>query len=561
MRILVAQMTRMGDVLQTSPLICALKQQHPDAHITAMVRRMGKPIVERNPDVDDVIVYEEDNMFLDMRARDSDRLLRAFERAESYIDRIKAGRFDLCYNCTNSVSSAMLLKIAEVPHVVGVHMTDDWQFVQRGPWTKYFFTGIFNREYSDLNLCDVFRHFASGAPDVRNLVFEVRDADRAFVNSLLDRHGVHAGDFVACFQLGASEDSKRWSEAHFATVGRMLVERRNARIALVGVKEEAHLGQAFAQHAPGTALQLYGQTMVPQLAALLERANVLVTNDTGTMHIAAAVGCPTVLVSVGHVHFRETGPYGAGHCAVECRRQALGDSSFVPGGLEERERLQPRHVMRAIETTLEVREAGFVPHTTDAPDLADAHLHMSQFAPDGCLEWYPVLRRELTQRDLLRIAYRAMWLDHLGAQKSARVEDESFRAMLGCYSGPPAATVETWRAALAPVFGQLAALGEQGGAATDALLDSLRDNDLQKAKEQVAGLTRHDEDIRLFGELHESTRPLVRISRYERDNLEGADPLHLAETTREIYEELAARARLVMAKAERAADVFRSLPA
>ena len=77
MRILVDQTTRMGDVLQTSPLIRAIKEKHPDAHITLLVRKMGKIIAERHPDVDDVLIYDEDAMFLHLRAQDSDRLLQA----------------------------------------------------------------------------------------------------------------------------------------------------------------------------------------------------------------------------------------------------------------------------------------------------------------------------------------------------------------------------------------------------------------------------------------------------------------------------------------------------
>ncbi len=61
MRILVMQTTRMGDVLQTTPLVRALRCKYPDAHIAYMVRNMGKAIAQRNPDVNEVLVHEEDD--------------------------------------------------------------------------------------------------------------------------------------------------------------------------------------------------------------------------------------------------------------------------------------------------------------------------------------------------------------------------------------------------------------------------------------------------------------------------------------------------------------------
>lgn len=556
MRILVAQLARMGDVLQTSPLIRALKRKHPDAHITVMVRRMGKPVAERNPDIDDVIVYEEDSMFLDMRSGDSDRFLRAYERAEGYITSLKQGRFEVCYNCTSSVASAILLKAAEIPEVIGVHIGQDGQFMQRGSWTRYFFTSVFNRKYNDFNLCDMFRNFLPDAPPVRNLVFNVTDEDRGYVAALFQRHGVTSDDFVACFQLGASQEGKRWSEVHFASLGGMLVQRRNAHIFLVGLIEEAPLGESFADHAPGIAIPLYGQTTIPQLAALLERANVLVTNDTGTMHLGAATACPTVLVSVGNVHFRETGPYGGGHCAVEYRRPVLGTPSLVPGALEERSKLLPKQVMRAVDVALSAHPSAPIPQVDESAEVADVDIHISGFDPAGCLTWYPVIRRPLTETDLLRIAYRAMWLDHLGTQKDSAAEQKGLDATLRCYNGPEPSVVRQWCDRLAPVFEQLAELAQRGITATEVLLETLRTQSYAAAKERVGVLTRLDEEIRLFGQLHEASKPLVRISRFERDNLEGIDPRALAQCTLGIYHDLADRAQLTIRKLRQVAEAF-----
>ena len=558
MRILVLQTTRMGDVLQTSPLIRAIRRKYPEAVICLMVRRMGKAILERNPDVDDIIVYDEDELFLDLRAQDSDRLLRAYQSADAFISQLRAKQFDLAFNCTHSLASAMLLKLAQIPEVVGAHLSDDWQYVLRGRWINYFFTSVFHREHNDLNLCDITGRFVEDVPPSRELVFDVRDEDRAFVTALLDEHGVAPDDFVACFQLGASEENKRWAETRFAELARLLVEKRDARIFLLGVESEAPLGETFEKHAPGLAVPLYGKTTIPQLAALLERANVLVTNDTGTMHIAAVVGCPITLVSVGYVHFRETGPYGPGHCALEWRRPRVGAASRELSTEDERTCIRVEHVMCAIDLALSKPES--IPRLDECPEVADVDLFMTQFAPDGCLQWYPVIRRPLTETDFLRIAYRAMWLDYLGAQNSKRTEREGLERILRCYCAPDDGAVDDWRREQGAAFDEFAQLAQQGIRTTEKLLDILEKGaGMRKAQQHVAQLTELDEQMRLFSELHHPCRPLVRIARYERDNLEGADPLVLARTTCRIYRDGFARARLMQKKIANVADVWAAL--
>ncbi len=516
MRVLVAQATRMGDVLQTSPLIRMIRLAHPDAEIDVLVRRMGTTIARRHPDVAEVIVYDEDEMFRHLNAGDSDRLLRAYAWAEQYVTQLRAREYDLAYNVTHSLASAMLMALSGIPRVVGAHLTEDGAFVLRGDWTTYFFTAVFNREYNDLNLCDITRQFAREAPPHRALVFEVSEEDRAEAAQLCAEAGAAEAPFLACFQLGASEENKRWDPEHFAGLAQRLRADYGAQILLVGVQEEAPLGERMLQTAPGTAMPLYGRTSIPVLAALLERSHVLVTNDTGTMHIAAAVQCPVALVSVGHVHYRETGPYGAGHIAVEWRRRLLGSGHHVPGGLEERSLVQPAHVLEAVRAVRHYRETGEVPQLADREALHDVDLQMTDFAPDGCLEYYPLLKRPLTQRDLLRIAYRAMWLSRL-APEHATPENEaaSWVRLLPCFDEPDGATLEDWVARAASVFEGLAVLAQRGLPVCDTLLDALSPpRDIESARARVAELMRLDEEARIYSEMNPETKPLIWLARY-----------------------------------------------
>lgn len=555
MRILINQTTRMGDVLQTSPLVRLLRQKYPDAHLAMMVRGMGKIIAERHPDLDEVIVYNEDALYLDLKSRDSDRFLKAYERTDAEVAALREKGFDVVYNVTHSLASAMLMSLAGIPEAVGAALGEDGQFLLRGAWPKYFFTSVFSRDYNDLNLCDISQRFVDDVPPCHQLFLDVSDADHAAAAALLAEQGIADDAFLVCMQLGASENNKRWAEHRFAELAQLLRARRDARILLVGVKEEAPLGEAFARAAPGLAVPLYGKTSIPVLAALLTRARVLVTNDTGTMHIAAAVGCPVALVSVGHVHYRETGPYGAGHCAIEARRANIGRADYVPGAEEERARITAEQAYVAVETTLALAAGEAVPPMETPATLEGVDLYTTRFAPDGCLQFYPQLLREPAERDFVRMAYRAMWLDYLGQGTSG--ETESITQMITHFAPPTAGQIAAWRDALTPVFTELATQAEQGVATTNRLIDALQHaRGMSLAKQYVAELMALDEAMRVFSEVHAPCRPLILMARFERDTLEGADPLRLAGVTQAVYTACAARARLMVEKLARIAILW-----
>jgi hypothetical protein len=145
-----------------------------------------------------------------------------------------------------------------------------------------------------------------------------------------------------------------------------------------------------------------------------------------------------------------------------------------------------------------------------------------------------------------------MWIEHLNGLADPNTETASACALLGSYEATPSDETDAWTNAHAEAFGALHVLALRGAAATEGLMATLRGGrPLAIAKQQVAELTRIDEEARLFAELHPACRPLTTMARFERDNLEGADPLALAETTMEIYRACAERARLMALKLHR----------
>src|SRR5262249_59320215 len=115
-------------------------------------------------------------------------------------------------------------------------------------------------------------------------------AGEAFAEQFLAEHGVSDADFLVALQPGASEERKRWRPERFAELADALTERFGARVLICGSAAEKALGRQVIGRAKHPVIDGVGKTTLAGLASLLRRCALLVTNDTGTMHLATAVG-------------------------------------------------------------------------------------------------------------------------------------------------------------------------------------------------------------------------------------------------------------------------------
>ena len=148
------------------------------------------------------------------------------------------------------------------------------------------------------------------------LEFWHTDADRHAVRQILAAHGISPKEHLIGVNLGTTWHTKRWSLENFARVITQVQERLGARILLTGSPTEIPLGEALAQIAKVETINLIGKTTLMQLGALIESCNLYLTCDSGPMHIAAAVGTPTIVL-FGPTSPTRHGPYGENHEVIE----------------------------------------------------------------------------------------------------------------------------------------------------------------------------------------------------------------------------------------------------
>jgi lipopolysaccharide heptosyltransferase II len=160
-----------------------------------------------------------------------------------------------------------------------------------------------------------------------------RSEERDWVERLWQREGIRARETVCVLHPAARWETKRWPAERFAGLADRLIAEKELRVVLVGGRDQLRQVADVERQMKKRALNLGGSTTLLQLAALLRRANLLITNDSGPMHLAAAVG--TLVVAVfGPTDPRRVGPYGDGHIAlrknIDCshcnRRRCVRDA-------------------------------------------------------------------------------------------------------------------------------------------------------------------------------------------------------------------------------------------
>jgi ADP-heptose:LPS heptosyltransferase len=556
-KFLIVQLTRMGDTLQSTPLLAGLKQKYPDCSICLYIIRSAAKVLEGNPNVDEMIYFDPGEMLNDLMLDDSAGLLKCYEKLKRVIETLRDRRFDTIINLSHSKFSALLLRLIACDDVRGLTLADDWLRVIRGAWPNYFINSVFNRAYNQFNMVDVYRKFGGDLPPYTRLDLPVDEDSKQYARELLEREGIAEGDFVVCMQPGASDEAKRWPAQRFAELADILIREQNAAVVLLGTEEERPIGKKITAAMREKPIDTFGRSNIPQLAAILDRADFLVTNDTGVMHVAATTDTRIVDLCFSNVYFRETGPYGNGHFAVQSRIDCTPcRMSFECHDRVCKNYITAQDVARLIGLARQQHD-GELAQIEDAPELARVNYFVSRFGDDGMVEYVPLIRRQLTRKDAINMAYSSMWKEFLDGRGSAEDDEREFRRLLDYYSGQDG--IPGGLESSGSAFRELAAIATDGIQKAEELITGLSRPNVNYSRMQplVGELARVDDAIRVAGRTHEMLLPLTSLFSFEKENLEGDDPKLLAQDTLRLYTDMLNRCQLIQRKIRTLSGILR----
>ena len=326
----------LGDAVMAMPAVQAWRALHPGVRLTVLTKRGNAPLWRMHPAVDDVI-----------------ELLPGTRGTFRTGWRLRAHRFEEALLLPNSFRSALIAWLARIPVRRGVPcharslLLNRWARLSRAPSDYHQ-----SRETAPILLGDSFTPETPLPAPSLAMPAELRTETLAAFG--LDGA---TGALVAVIPGAARGDSKRWP--HFAEAARRLAEGHpERRFVVLGTAAESGLCHEVAEAVGEAAVDVSGRTTMPQFAALLAASSVVLCNDSGGMHLAAALGTPLVAV-FGLTDWRRTGPLGPNSVVVrqegvEGRRAIARRSAAAAAVLRS---IPPERVAAAAEWLLANRAA------------------------------------------------------------------------------------------------------------------------------------------------------------------------------------------------------------
>lgn len=334
-RVLIVEVNWIGDILFSTPAIRAIRARHPGAYIAALVVPRGKPLLLGNNYLDEVMVFDEEGRH------------KGFFGKHRLVRDLRKRRFTTAYVLRPSLTRTFCLFLAGIKERIGFDRKGRFFLTERVPmpegadWHRadtYYFLATHDRIPAGERRCDFF----------------VATSDRVFVDKLLEKHGIgRDGKKIVVLHVGGNWDLKRWPQQHFADVIDGLKARYGVDIVITGLFLDYPLAKEILAVTRHNAFNACGQTNLKQLGVLFQKSDLVISADSGPLHIAMAMNARTISL-FGPTSVAATGPMGHGPhsilrpkdlaCKVPCYETECPDNICmkaisVAQVLEEIERL------------------------------------------------------------------------------------------------------------------------------------------------------------------------------------------------------------------------------
>ena len=282
--ILIIKPSSLGDIVLALPALTALRKSFPDAKISWLIRPDFAALLENHPHLTEIIHF--DRKFLGkawFHPGASGSLV-------SLIRRLRRAKFDAVIDFQGLFRTASLAWLSGCKKRYGMSKAREL--------APFFYTHKITQTQDCIHMVDYYLKIikTAGASqlDVEFVLPHHPEAADS-VGRLLESHGIAHDNYVV-FVPGSAHEDKRWPVERFAALAEKISSQFGLSLIAIGSSNEASLGERLKTLANVPIANLAGQTSLSELIALLKRSRLVVSNDTGPGHIAAALGTPLVLM-------------------------------------------------------------------------------------------------------------------------------------------------------------------------------------------------------------------------------------------------------------------------
>lgn len=273
-RIVIRTANWLGDVVMTLPAMTAVREKYPDAHIAVVANPLAAQLLENHPGCDEIIVY-------DRKGEDSG--IFGFLR---FVSSLRRRKFDCAILFQYAIEAGLIAALAGIPRRLGF-ATDNRRFLLTHPVP-------FGEREKTLHQVDAFLRILSHydittTEKIQQLT--LTEGERAWAKEQLPE-----GPVVAINPGAAYGSAKRWYPERFAAVADFMAKEHGMTAVLTGGPGEIEIGRDIAAAMQSQVFNFVGKTSVRQMMSLIDAASLMITNDSGPMHIAAGFNVPIVAI-------------------------------------------------------------------------------------------------------------------------------------------------------------------------------------------------------------------------------------------------------------------------
>lgn len=305
--ILIVKLSAIGDVVHALPFLESLRKGFPGATIDWVVEEASSQLIEGHPALNRIIVSRRKSWQNNLLKKNSSSTL--LKQIAQFIIELRSCRYDWVIDLQGLLKSGVLVGLSNGKRKIGMSGAREGAnlFLNERP------IPVSHEQHAIDRYLKAAEYLGCDAAGWRGRI-PVSAADRQFIDRILDSDGVAKKPLVAINPM-AKWPTKLWNPGQFAVLAERIIDELACEIVFTGSLRDRPVTRGIARMMANPSLDLSGRTNLKGLAYLYSRCRLLITTDTGPMHVAAAMGCPVVALFGPTAPWR-TGPYGEGHRVI-----------------------------------------------------------------------------------------------------------------------------------------------------------------------------------------------------------------------------------------------------
>lgn len=336
-RILIIKLSSLGDVIHALPVPEALKTVYPSARVSFLVNREYGDLLIGNPRIDEIFLFER---------KIKGGFFKAISSNLKLLKILRSRGFDLVIDLQGLLRSGLIAWFSRSKNIVG--------FENSREGSRFFYNHKISVPDQNIHAVDRYLLFpkSMGWNEKPKFIIKLHKNNELFIEDFIRAEKLKTFLPIIAIQPMARWPTKEWSHKNFARLGNLIQKSKEYQVVFLGSKEELSEIKEIVRLMEEPPVIATGKLSLKQLAAFLKKCALLVTNDSGPMHLAVALNVP-VLALFGATDFRRTGPYQMENHVISknvecspCLKRTCLNHAFP---MECMERITPEEVFEKIK--------------------------------------------------------------------------------------------------------------------------------------------------------------------------------------------------------------------